>query len=49
MFYISDMSEKKVKDRIDEKTKEVLKDVSNELHFIFSGVKINDMRCWGTE
>lgn len=49
MFYISDMKQETVKKHIDDKTKKILNEVSNDLHSIFSGVEINDMMCWGTE
>lgn len=47
MFYISDLKEETVKLRINKKVREIMTEVSNELHSIFAGVEINDMKCWG--
>lgn len=34
--------------RIDNKTNELLRGLSDELNSIFDGVEMNDMKCWGT-
>lgn len=47
MFYISEMKEETVKKHIDKKTKEVMLGMSSELQSIFSGVELNNMKCWG--
>ncbi len=48
MFYMSDLKEETLKSRIDRKTNEMLRELSDELNSIFDGVEINDMKCWGT-
>lgn len=48
MFYMNDMKETTLKSHINKKISELLPQVSDELHSIFEGVEVNDMKCWGT-
>lgn len=49
IFYMSDMKPKTVKEHIEKKIDDVMKESSDELHSIFSGVETSDMKMWGTE
>lgn len=48
MFYMSDVKKETLMSRIDNKTNELLRGLSDELNSIFDGVEMNDMKCWGT-
>lgn len=48
MFYMSDVKKETLMSRIDNKTNELLRGLSDELNSIFDGVEMNDIKCWGT-
>lgn len=46
MFYINDMAKSQIENKINEKIGVLKESFSSELHSIFEGVKINDMKAW---
>lgn len=49
MFYIKDMDENQIMKEINDKIGGLKESFSSELYSIFSGVKINDMKAWGSQ
>ncbi len=45
---LNEISRRTLMSRIDNKTNELLRGLSDELNSIFDGVEMNDMKCWGT-